>query len=422
MKKNTNKETMQSRRRRVLAMLRCAMLGTLAAIFFIINAPNVAHGQTCIAGIPVNQADSLALVALYRATDGENWGDLGEPWLRGAPVTQWAGVITFNCRVWSLSLSNPDVKMNGTLPNALEDLTAVKSISINGMRGETRNLRGPIPSILGTLATLETLTLGNNNLSGEIPAALGKLANLTSLSLFGNRLEGSIPAALGDATNLRSLNLSENQLTGAIPTELGNLMNATSIRLNNNKLAGAVPESFASLKNLQTLRLQDNQLEDLPDLTSLSALTTLWLQNNRFTFEDLEPNASLFSRAQVLYHPQAEVETDIRAMGKDVLLSVNVGGKNNLYQWFKDGQAITGATENTFTLFSADLNDRSQYHCQVTNTVVTGLTISSRKVSLQQAAFVVNSAGDQYDADPNDGVCDVDPDMPGGSMHVTSCD
>jgi len=212
---------------------------------------------------------------------------------------------------------------------------------------------------------------------------------------------------------LQTLSLSINQLTGSIPKELGDLTNAIFISLDNNKLTGAVPESFANLSKLTGLLLQGNQLEDLPDLTGLSALRNLFLNNNRFTFEDLEPNVPLFSRATVRYSPQAEVETDARSMGKDVLLSVKVGGKNNLYQWFKDGQAITGATASTFSVQNADLNATSQYHCQITNTVVTGLTISSKKVTLQQAAFVVNSTGDQSDPTPKDGVCDVDPNMPG---------
>ena len=395
-----------------ISLARINLYGIFVAILFILNMPDVARGQECIGGIPANQTDSLALVALYNATGGSSWSYpvTDKTWLQ-RPVRDWLGVILFNCRVWSLSLNG--MNLVGTLPNDLGNLTAVKSISINGQSGENGDLHGPIPSILGTLNNLETLSLGNNNLSGEIPAELGELANLIVLSLSGNRLEGPIPPELGNATNLKGLNLSQNQLTGAIPTELGNLMNATSIQLDNNKLKGTVPQSFASLNNLQTLRLQDNQLEDLPDLTSLSALTRLWLWNNRFTFEDLEPNVPLFSQAQVLYHPQAEVETNARSMGSDVLLSVNVGGQNNVYQWFKDGVVINGATETTFSVLSADLNDASQYRCSVTNTLVTGLTIISRRVSLQQAAFVVNSAGDQSDPTPNDNVCDVDPSTAG---------
>ena len=275
-----------------ISLARINLCGIFVAILFILNMPDVARGQECIGGIPVNQTDSLALVALYNATGGPNWSYpvTDRTWLEG-PVTSWWGVILFNCRVWSLSLNS--MNLVGTLPNDLGNLTAVKSISINGQSGENGDLHGPIPSILGTLNNLETLSLVNNNLSGEIPEELGELANLIVLSLSGNRLEGPIPLELGNATNLKGLNLSQNQLTGAIPTELGNLMNATSIQLDNNKLTGTVPQSFASLNNLQTLRLQDNQLEDLPDLTSLSALTTLWLQNNRFTFEDLEPNVPL---------------------------------------------------------------------------------------------------------------------------------
>jgi len=275
-------------------------------------------------------------------------------------------------------------------------------------------LSGEIPAVLGNLTKLQLLWLDNNKLSGSIPPELGKLTNLQfDLNLANNQLSGAIPAELGKLTNLQTLGLSLNQLSGAIPEDLSKLTNLLSLSLSNNKLTGAVPPSFASLTKLTGLFLQNNQLEDLPNLTGLSALRNLFLENNRFTFEDLEPNAPLFSRATVRYSPQAEVETDARSMGKDVQLSVKVGGQNNLYQWFKDGQAINGATANTFSVQNADLNATSQYHCQITNTLVTGLTIRSRSVSLQQAAFVVNSTGDQSDPILNDGVCDVDLNMLG---------
>jgi CSLREA domain-containing protein len=553
--RNLSQEIMPLCWQHVPALLRRLMLGTLMAIFFSITVPDAARGQTCTGGIPVNLADSSALVALHEATGGSSWSypPNATKWREpGIPVTFWFGVTLQQCRVSFLSLSNrnltrtlPDelgslpeatfisitnnASLTGSIPATLGNLKKLESLGLhtNNLDGEipatlgdlpnltslnlSRNqltgsipkefdklgsleflllhtnklsesipaelgklsklreldltlnqlsgaipaelgnltnlgglqlsfnqLSGAIPAALSKLSNLAILRLNSNQLSGEIPAALGNLTQLQLLWLNGNQLSGEIPTALGNLTNLQfdlnlannrltgaiptdlgklanlqTLNLSSNQLTGSIPKELGDLANAISISLSNNKLTGAVPPEFAKLSKLSSLLLQGNQLEDLPDLTGLSALRTVFLLGNRFTFEDLEPNAPLFSRATVTYSPQAEVETDVRAMGKDVVLAVNVGGQNNLYQWFKDGQAITGATENTFTLFSVDLNDRSQYHCQVTNTVVTGLTISSRKVSLQQAAFVVNSTGDLPDANPSDGVCDVDPNMPG---------
>jgi len=366
-----------------ISLARINLCGIFVAILFILNMPDVARGQECIGGIPANQTDSLALVALYNATGGSSWSYpvTDKTWLQ-RPVRDWLGVILFNCRVWSLSLNG--MNLVGTLPNDLGNLTAVKSISINGQSGENGDLHGPIPSILGTLNNLETLSLVNNNLSGEIPEELGELANLIVLSLSGNRLEGPIPQELGNATNLKGLNLSQNQLTGAIPTELGNLMNATSIQLDNNKLTGTVPQSFASFNNLQTLRLQDNQLEDLPDLTSLSALTTLWLQNNRFTFEDLEPNVPLFTQAQVLYSPQDSVETHIDHAWR--VLYVNVGGTQTAYQWYENDMLIPGATQSTYAATESQM-----YRCRTTNPLLPSLVIWSKNVVAKFKNFQIQA-------------------------------
>ena len=93
-------------------------------------------------------ADRAALIALYNATDGENW-DESDNWLSEQPILGWHGVIT------------------------------------------DRNGR------------VTVLRLRNNTLSGEIPAELGSLPNLTYLSLGANALSGEIPPELGSLSNLK---------------------------------------------------------------------------------------------------------------------------------------------------------------------------------------------------------------------------
>ena len=105
----------------------------------------------------VAQQDSLALVALYNATDGPNWSD-NTNWLT-APVSQWNGVTVAGDRVTGL------------------DLIAY-------------GLSGTIPPELGNLPGLEILFLNNNHLTGSIPAELGNLANLSFLLLEANDLTG----------------------------------------------------------------------------------------------------------------------------------------------------------------------------------------------------------------------------------------
>ena len=158
------------------------------------------------------ETDREALVALYNATDGENWNQ-SDNWLSDAPLGEWKGVLTDDRRVVVLYLGD------------------------NGLTGE-------IPPELGSLSNLTALYLDTNALSGEIPPELGSLSNLTDLSLHGNALSGAIPAELGSLSNLAGLDLRNNALSGAIPAELGSLSNLTNLRLLSNDLSGCVPSSL----------------------------------------------------------------------------------------------------------------------------------------------------------------------------------
>ena len=112
------------------------------------------------------ETDREALVALYNATNGENWFR-SDYWLSDAPLGEWYGVTT-----------NDDRRV------------IVLDLNFNGLSGE-------IPAELGSLFNLRELDLSTNNLSGEIPQELEDL-NLTALHLSGNSFSGCIPSGLRD--------------------------------------------------------------------------------------------------------------------------------------------------------------------------------------------------------------------------------
>ena len=94
-----------------------------------------------------------ALVALYNATDGPNWGN-NTNWLSDAPLDDWFGVVTdAEGRVVSLILRG------------------------NGLSGK-------MPPELGNLSSLEGLLLDSNQLSGSIPSELGSLWTLEDIYLY----------------------------------------------------------------------------------------------------------------------------------------------------------------------------------------------------------------------------------------------
>ena len=123
------------------------------------DEPSGVTGPDRTASIPTEtpasgsvETDREALVALYNATDGENWNQ-SDNWLSDAPLGEWKGVLTDDRRVVVLYLGD------------------------NGLTGE-------IPPELGSLSNLTALYLDTNALTGRYPRR--SLSNLTDLSLHGN--------------------------------------------------------------------------------------------------------------------------------------------------------------------------------------------------------------------------------------------
>ena len=225
-------------------------------------------------------SDRAALVALYNATGGRNWGRNGN-WLSNAPMGEWHGVTTdSDGRVTHLHLYSN--RLTGEIPAELGNLTNLRWLYLRN-----NQLTGEIPAELGSLTNLKVLYLHRNQLTGEIPAELGNLANLQTLHLYSNRLTGEIPAELGDLTNLKWLDLYSNRLTGEIPAELGNLTNLEVLHLYRNQLTGEIPAELGSLPSLQSLWLQGNQLTgEIPaELGNLTNLERLSLYGNQLTGE-----------------------------------------------------------------------------------------------------------------------------------------
>jgi len=260
-----------------------------------------------------------ALIAIYNATDGENWSGYSSwtPWM-GAAGTEcdWWGVSCSNGSVTGLNLSYYNV--SGFLPPELGNLSNLINLTLGiEAYGSTAcdtdiaacaKLTGSIPPELGNLTKLEKLIIRRTQLSGPIPAELGNLTNLTVLTLSWNQLSGSIPPELGDLSNLTDLGLYGNQLTGPIPPELGNLTIVTNFNLESNQLSGTIPPELGNIatynNNIVTRRLvlNDNQLSGTipPELGNLSYLDYLYLDNNQLS-GSIPPELGNLSRLDHLY-------------------------------------------------------------------------------------------------------------------------
>ena len=222
--------------------------------------------------------DKAALVALYNATGGPNWGN-NRNWLSDRPIGEWSRVSTDgDGRVTGLWLDGN--QLSGSIPSELGNLANLERLSLS-----RNSLSGPIPPGLLNLTELKELYLHTNQLSGTIPSSLSNLAGLEILLLYGNRFTGTIPSSLGNLSDLVELNLSSNDLTDVIPPELGRLTKLTYLSLRSNGLTGPIPSELGDMSSLRSLYLYDNQLDGPipPNLKNLSNLEGLLLHDNQLS-------------------------------------------------------------------------------------------------------------------------------------------
>ncbi len=352
----------------------------------------------------VSQEEFDALVDLYNATDGDNWTDNSNWDINATPddvTSDWYGLsVHSDGYITSVNLMNNN--LTGTIPESITDLYHLSALDLynNNLSGplpenifvfsrylqriylQNNQLSGSIPTRIYNVSQFRLLSLGSNNLTGTIPKELGVLRYITNIDLYDNNLSGEIPPELGNISTLTCLKLYGNQLTGSIPSELGALSNLYMLYLHDNQLSGYIPSEFQALTALTYFRIYGNQLTGIPNLTALP-LTLFWIENNEFTFADLETNISKLSGVHI--SPQAKVgeeEYSYIEIGANKTLSVSVDGSHNTYQWYKDDVAISGATSSSYSISNFQLADEGVYHCKIKNTVVTALTIESNYVGL----------------------------------------
>ncbi|SNS48843.1 Repeat domain-containing protein [Ekhidna lutea] len=294
---------------------------------------------------PVMAADSLALIALYDSTGGDNWGNNAN-WKSG-PVDSWYGVTAVGGRVLELKLNN-------------------------------------------------------NNLNGRIPPQLGDLDALTRLELQGNGLYDQIPIEIGSLINLNALFLSSNNLDGEIPVSLGDLSNLAELELNNNNLEGSIPSEFTSLTNLFSLIISNNNFTGLPDLSGLSSLSNLFIASNNLDFDDIIPNLSVPGiDASPQYLDDPGLDTTL-LLGDNLTIDISAFGNNagNEFQWRKDGVDVAGETTQILDFIDFQKSDEGLYELFVTNSSAPGIELisSSYNVHFRSIYYWVGDGGSWYDS------------------------
>uniref|UniRef100_A0A8C2WTG0 Chondroadherin-like protein n=1 Tax=Cyclopterus lumpus TaxID=8103 RepID=A0A8C2WTG0_CYCLU len=133
--------------------------------------------------------------------------------------------------------------------------------------------------LLSLTPNLRELYLTNNTITAIAKGALDS-AFLGTLHLNSNQLTEIPTHALSKAPNLEEINLSQNSIRWVGPNafkpisqSLKSSLTCTTVQMSRDALAGLGP-------GLRALTMKGNQLEDLPDLSPLTGLEVVDLQDN----------------------------------------------------------------------------------------------------------------------------------------------
>lgn len=382
----------------------------------------------------VSEAEKQALLDLYNSTNGVNWKNTlanNQPWRADIPVCDWFGVTVVDGKV--IRLKMVDNGLEGSIPNSIGNLIYLKELHLrkSSLRGDipveigelvnleilylnqalltgelpssiseliklkvfqlgSNKLTGIIPASLKDLTELVSIDLGDNNFNGVIPLELGELNKLKSLRLSNNNLTGSIPITLCNLSSLKALMIENNLLSGYIPESLGNLSDLNTLFINGNEISGIIPSSFRSLTSLKNLLVNNNNLSgNIPQqLSQFANLRTFNFQGNQFVFSNFEVEHSIYESSlnNYNYSPQAKVDQEetlnVTEGGTITLSSQDLTSENNRYQWYKNGEAIDGATNKEYIISNALNTDIGDYYFTATNNIVDGLTLIRNTITL----------------------------------------
>ena len=281
--------------------------------------------QTC--GRDVPESEYNALVALYNATDGDNWWN-NNGWLQDTSVCDWYGVtcefIEDSDHVTRLDLQNNN--LIGSIPD-LSDLVELKSFFLDSWNGnDFDNTIDLNLSVFNWIETLEGVgarwALWVTGSLNELLASSGTLTllqlwspmepwvfNIDELSAFTNLrevyLENNILEwnldSLGSLSSLTHINLScydtieSCAVTGTL-NFVANTPNIIQLNLWSLGIAWPLPAAINTLASLEELSLDENNLTGpLPSLDASTSLTHIELGRNKFSWTIPESWSTLTS-------------------------------------------------------------------------------------------------------------------------------
>ncbi|NLU38198.1 MAG: T9SS type A sorting domain-containing protein [Bacteroidales bacterium] len=394
----------------------------------------------------VSEQEFQALKALYNATDGDNWFNrtgwesINTTATKDDVTTVWAGIKEIeDGHITKISFRGVSNNLSGPLPPEIGNLVWLFELNLPG-----NHLSGVLPEEIGNLASLDNLDLGYNNLSGPLPASLSGLVNLRSIRISNNPLNcdfpseilvglsnirrinlyscgltgtlgnvfasltnlegfdvkdnqimGEIPASINTLTRLSEIHFDRNQLTGNLPSLEGSAATIYYLTFSGNQLSGPIPSSYGSFSKMQYFQVNGNQLSgSIPaGIFLLPNFKRLYIQENYFTFAGIEPVYNQINALSQKYYWTTKIfpvtQSSFVLNAGDALalnaaeLSVHaLGGNNNRYKWYCNNVEVYSGNSPVYTVPLAGAAHAGVYRFEVTNTVVTDITLKSETITV----------------------------------------
>ncbi|MGK0366848.1 MAG: hypothetical protein ACI85O_003926, partial [Saprospiraceae bacterium] len=219
-------------------------------------------------------ADSLQLVQLRTATNGDNWTNT---WDTSTPMDDWFGVVLTPERcVAQLNLYvNFSAYLGNNLTGILPDLVLPELVDLI-LQGN--DIGGILPDFSG-LPKLEQLNLNANDFNGTFPDFVAN-PELQIVTMDTNAISGSVPD-FSNSPNLKTVSCYFCELSGNLPSFPDN-QQLENIYLGRNAIEGGIPDF--DLPQLRILNLNLNELTgDLFDFMGMPLLEELIIGNNELT-------------------------------------------------------------------------------------------------------------------------------------------
>ncbi|KAF4355294.1 hypothetical protein F8388_026564 [Cannabis sativa] len=204
----------------------------------------------------------------------------------------WDGIKCSSGKVTVINLR--DMSLIGTLPSDLGTLSQLTTLSLQG-----NHFKGSFPS-MANLSLLQSIYLDGNSFTSIPSGCFQGLTNLQTLSISTNinLAPWSFPAELVGSSRLVTLYAKSCNMFGTIPDIFGSFSNLQDVRLSYNNLTGVLPLSFAGsgIRNLWLNNQQMGLSGTIEVLANMTSLYQLWLHKNMFTgpIPDLSNSDTLF--------------------------------------------------------------------------------------------------------------------------------